>query len=60
MNSLTRKAEVAFQGEKLAQQRINEDEADVEIKLWEKWNSDNANDYSYNRRISGLTCVGEE
>ena len=36
------------------------DEADVESKHWEKWNSDTANDVSYNRRISGLTCVGEE
>ena len=37
---LERKAELAVRGEKLAQQRLYEAEADVEVKHWEKTNSD--------------------
>ena len=37
---LERKAELAVRGEKLAQQRLYEAEADVEVKHWEKRNSD--------------------
>ena len=37
---LERKAELAVRGEKLAQQRFFEAEADVEVKRWEKRNSD--------------------
>ena len=37
---LERKAEFAVIGDKLAQQRSYEAEADVEIKHWEKRNSD--------------------
>ena len=37
---LERKAELAVRGEKLAQQRLNEAEADVEIKQWDTRNSD--------------------
>ena len=39
---LERKAELAVRGEKLAQQRLYEAEADVELKHWEKRNSDTA------------------
>ena len=35
-----RKAELAVRGENLAQQRFYEAEADVEVKNWEKRNSD--------------------
>ena len=34
-----RKAELAVRGENLAQQRLFEAEADVEVKIWEKRNS---------------------
>ena len=37
---LSRRAELAVRGEKLAQQRLYEAEADVEVKHWEKRNSD--------------------
>ena len=37
---IERKAELAARGEKLAQQRLLEAEADVEVKHWEKRNSD--------------------
>ena len=37
---LERKAELAVRGEKLAQQRLFETEADVEVKHWEKRISD--------------------
>ena len=37
---LERKAQLAVRGEKLAQQRLYEAEADVEVKHWEKRNSD--------------------
>ena len=37
---LQRKAELAVRGEKLAQQRFFEVEADVEVKHWERRNSD--------------------
>ena len=37
---LDRKAELAVRGETLAQQRLHEDEAEVEIKNWEKRDSD--------------------
>ena len=37
---LTQKAELAVRGEKLAQQRLYEGDADVEVKHWEKRNSD--------------------
>ena len=37
---LERKAEFAVRGEKLAQQRSYETEADVEVKHWAKRNSD--------------------
>ena len=36
---LERKAELAVRGEKLAPQRLNEAEADVEVEHWEKRNS---------------------
>ena len=39
---LETKAELAVRGEKLAQQRLCEAEADVEVKHWEKRNSDTA------------------
>ena len=39
-NILERKAELAVRGEKLAQQRLDEAEADVEVQHWEKTNSD--------------------
>ena len=64
-----RKAELAARGEKLAQQRLYEAEADVEVKHWEKRNSNIAlektirssshNEYSYNRRINGLIILKE-
>ena len=38
--NLERKAELAERGDKLALQRLYEAEADVEVKLWEKRNSD--------------------
>ena len=41
-NIFERKAELAVRGEKLAQQRFFEAEADVEVKHWEKRNSDMA------------------
>ena len=34
------KAESAVRGEKLAQKRLLEAEADMEIRNWEKWNPD--------------------
>ena len=37
---LERKAELAVRGEKLAQLRLYEAEADMEVKHWEKRNSD--------------------
>ena len=37
---LERKAELAVRREQLAQQRLYEAEADVEVKHWEKRNSD--------------------
>ena len=37
---LERKAELAMRGEKLAQQRLYQAEADVEVKHWEKRNPD--------------------
>ena len=59
-----RKAELAARGEKVAQQRLYDAEADVEVKQWETRNSDIAlyeinpefesNDYSCNRRTNGL------
>ena len=39
---LERKAELAVRGEKLTQQKLYEAEADVEVKHWEKRNSDMA------------------
>ena len=39
-NILEWKAELAVRGEKLAHQRLYEVEADVEVKHWEKRNSD--------------------
>ena len=64
-----RKADLAVRGEKLAQQRFCEAEADVEVKHWEKRKSDivfmrsirssNLNDFSYNKRINGLIRLKE-
>ena len=63
---LEREDEFAVNGEKLAQQRLYEAEADVEIKhseerelfvrLIRSWSP---NDYSYNRRINGLIRLNE-
>ena len=39
---MERKAELAVRGEKPAQQRLYEAEADVEVNHWEKRNSDTA------------------
>ena len=60
-----------MRGEKLAQQRFYEAEADVEVRHLEKRNSDVAlyetqsgvwipNDYSFNRRINGLIRLKEK
>ena len=51
---LERKAELAVRGEKLAQQRLYEAEADVEVKHWEKRNS-NIAPYEFNQEITATT-----
>ena len=40
--TLERKAELAVRGERIAQQKLYEAEADVEVKHWEKKNADMA------------------
>ena len=67
---LERKGDLAVRGEKMAQQRLCEAEADVEVKHWEKRNSDIAlyeinqefesDDYSYNKRIGGQILLKEK
>ena len=66
---LERKAEMAVRGERMAQQRLYDAEAEVEAINWEKRNSDVApnvinqkfesNDHSYNRRTNGLIRLKE-
>ena len=66
---LERKAEFAARGEKSAQTRLSEAEAEMEIGNWEKRNSDlalheisrslNSGDYSYNKRNNGLIRLKE-
>ena len=68
-NILERKDELAARGEKLAQQRLYEAEADVEVEHWEEdipillimrsIRSSSPNDYSYNRRFNGLIRLKE-
>ena len=70
LKSLNGKLNWPCDEKKLVQQRLNEAEADVEVKHWEKRNYDialflrlirslNPNDYSYNRRINGLIRLKE-
>ena len=58
------KAEYTVPGEKLAQVKLYEAEADVEVKHWENRNSDIAlyeinQEFEYNSRINGLIRLKE-